>query len=138
MTLINDENYAAFLCLRRLKAIHRKEEPVISVEAKKELEERKIKLLEAQERKAYMEMTKNVASDKHKKEDEYGQIWKEMNRQGTAVFNTLITVGGAFTFAYYGAPMMVPSLDYTGSVICGLFLATIVFIADLYFIMKDM
>uniref|UniRef100_A0A914QJ66 Uncharacterized protein n=1 Tax=Panagrolaimus davidi TaxID=227884 RepID=A0A914QJ66_9BILA len=100
-----------FLCLRRLKAIHRKEEPEISVEAKKELEERKIKLLEAQERKAYMEMTKNVASEKHKKEDKNGQIWKEMNRQGTAVFNTLITVGGAFTFAYYGAPMMVPCLD---------------------------
>uniref|UniRef100_A0A914YE62 Uncharacterized protein n=1 Tax=Panagrolaimus superbus TaxID=310955 RepID=A0A914YE62_9BILA len=137
MTTI-DEHYAAFLHLRQLQVTHRKEEPVISVEAKKALEERKIKLLEAQERKAYKDMTKNVASEKYKKEDEYGQIWKEMNRQGTAVFNTLITVGGAFTFAYYGAPMMVPSLDLTGSVICGLILATIVFIADLYFIMKDM
>ena len=83
-------------------------------------------------------MVKNVAGEKRLKEDEYGQIWKEMNKQGTAVFNTLITVGGAFTFAYYGAPMMVPSLQVTGSVIAGLVLATIVFIADLYFIMKDM
>uniref|UniRef100_A0AC34GH83 Uncharacterized protein n=1 Tax=Panagrolaimus sp. ES5 TaxID=591445 RepID=A0AC34GH83_9BILA len=66
-----DEHYAAFLHLRQLQVSHRKEEPVISAEAKKALEKRKIKLLEAQERKAYKDMTKNVASEKYQKEDEY-------------------------------------------------------------------
>ena len=83
-------------------------------------------------------MVSNVSPAAHDKEDEYGHIWREMNRQGTAVFNTLITVGGAFTFAFYGINMMMPGLDLSYRIITGLIIGGIVFIADLYFIMKSM
>ena len=83
-------------------------------------------------------MVSNVAREKHNKEDEYGYIWREMNRQGTAVFNTLITVGGAFTFAFYGIQMMIPGIDFSYKIITGLIMGGIVFIADLYFIIKSM
>ncbi|KAE9550980.1 hypothetical protein FO519_005817 [Halicephalobus sp. NKZ332] len=133
-----DSDYAAFRSLRQLKPVKRELKPVLSDEDKAALEERKKKLVEEQEQRTYKQMVSNVASERHNKEDEYGHIWREMNRQGTAVFNTLITVGGAFTFAFYGIQMMIPGIDFPYKIISGLILGGIVFIADLYFIMKSM
>uniref|UniRef100_A0A7E4ZY64 Transmembrane protein 199 n=1 Tax=Panagrellus redivivus TaxID=6233 RepID=A0A7E4ZY64_PANRE len=133
-----DADYAAFRKLHRLRPKHREPEPLLSDEAKAALEKRLEKYQLEQESRIYNEMVKNVIRDKDVQSDEFGAVWKEMNRQGTVVFNTMLTVGGAFTFAYYGAPMMVPSLDLPYRVVCGLILGAIVFFADLYFIMKSM
>uniref|UniRef100_A0AC35TZG3 DUF2335 domain-containing protein n=1 Tax=Rhabditophanes sp. KR3021 TaxID=114890 RepID=A0AC35TZG3_9BILA len=71
---------------------------------------------------------------------DFGKDMKEVNRQSIAIFNTLITVAGAFTFGYYGITFMYPGLNlsFETKIIVGLVLATIVFIADLYFIIKSM
>jgi len=63
-----------------------------------------------------------------------------MNRELTAVINTLITVGGAFTFGFYGIQLAYPSwsADVATKVLVGLVLATLVFFADLYFLVKNM
>lgn len=83
-------------------------------------------------------MVRNVVRDTKLKEDEYGHIWREMNRQGTAVFNTLITVGGAFVFGYYGLSLMAPNSDLPNRIFAGLIIGGIVFIADMYFLIKNM
>lgn len=57
-----------------------------------------------------------------------------------AIFNTLITVGGAFTFGFYGINLAYPhlGLDFYIRIILGLFFGTIVLFADFYFIIKNM
>lgn len=65
---------------------------------------------------------------------------KEANRQGIAILNTLITVGGAFAFGFFGLHMAYPHLqmELATRMLLGLLFATIVFFADLYFIIKNM
>ncbi|VDK49044.1 unnamed protein product [Anisakis simplex] len=62
------------------------------------------------------------------------------NRQAIVVFNTLITVGGAFAFGFFGMGYAVPSLqtELLFRLSVGVLLALIVFFADLYFIIKGM
>jgi hypothetical protein len=71
---------------------------------------------------------------------DFGREMQTMNRQMIAVFNTLITVGGAFVFGFFGITYAYPSvtLDFSIRMMIGLVLATIVFFADLYFIVKNM
>uniref|UniRef100_A0A0K0EKY0 Low-density lipoprotein receptor domain class A n=1 Tax=Strongyloides stercoralis TaxID=6248 RepID=A0A0K0EKY0_STRER len=68
-----------------------------------------------QENKAYREMTKEVdSSQQFGKIDlmsDFGKELKEVNRQGIAIFNTIITVGGSFAFGYYGITFMYPGLN---------------------------
>lgn len=65
---------------------------------------------------------------------------KEVNRQVIAIFNTLITVAGAFAFGFYGISFAYPSLNlsFETRIIMGLGAATVVFFADLYFIAKSL
>uniref|UniRef100_A0A914EAU2 Uncharacterized protein n=1 Tax=Acrobeloides nanus TaxID=290746 RepID=A0A914EAU2_9BILA len=62
------------------------------------------------------------------------------NRQMTAIFNTILTVGGAFVFGFFGIEYAAPryKLDIALRMLIGLVLATVVFFADLYFIIKNM
>ncbi|KAI6237764.1 ATPase, vacuolar ER assembly factor, Vma12 family-containing protein [Aphelenchoides besseyi] len=71
---------------------------------------------------------------------DFGKELKEANRQAIAIFNTLITVAGAFVFGYYGITFAYPALGMSleARVIVGLILATIVFFADLWFIARSM
>ncbi|KAI1714523.1 endoplasmic reticulum-based factor for assembly of v-ATPase domain-containing protein [Ditylenchus destructor] len=64
------------------------------------------KLRTQQENKEYMEMTKSI--DPNRKYghtnlmENFGQEMREVNRQVIAVVNTVITVGGAFAFGFFG------------------------------------
>uniref|UniRef100_A0A0N5AII8 Transmembrane protein 199 n=1 Tax=Syphacia muris TaxID=451379 RepID=A0A0N5AII8_9BILA len=70
----------------------------------------------------------------------FGEELKAMNRQSVVVFNTLLTVGGAFAFGFFGVGYAYPALNLNVTVrmTIGLILATVVFFADLYFIVKGM
>lgn len=63
---------------------------------------------------------------------------KEANRQVISIFNTLLTVAAAFAFGFYGVSVAYPSLNLSLEVrlIFGICAATVVFFADLYFIVK--
>jgi hypothetical protein len=65
---------------------------------------------------------------------------KEVNRQLIAIVNALITVAGAFAFGYYGINLAYPSLNlnFETRLIMGMCAGTIVFFADMYFIIKSM
>src|SRR4051794_22255327 len=65
---------------------------------------------------------------------------KEVNRQMIAIFNTLLTVAGAFAFGFFGINYAYPALqlNFETRIILGLCTATVVFFADLYFITKSM
>lgn len=68
----------------------------------------------------------------------FGAEYREMNRQLIVLINTLLTVAGAFAFGYFGVQLAYPaaSFDIAPRLIIGLILGTIVFFADLYFIVK--
>lgn len=65
---------------------------------------------------------------------------RSVNRQMIAVINTLLTVGGAFAFGFFGINMAYShlNLDIATRMLLGLFFGTIVFFADIYFIVKNM
>jgi phosphotransferase system glucose/maltose/N-acetylglucosamine-specific IIC component len=71
---------------------------------------------------------------------DFGREMQSMNKQSMAVFNTVITVGGAFAFGFFGIDLAYPSLrlDFAVKMMIGLVIATIVFFADLYFLIKNM
>jgi len=102
------------------------------------------KLRDDQENREYMEMTKSIDPQrKYGKVDhmeDFGKEMRDVNRQAIAVLNTLITVGGAFAFGFFGISLAYPhlDLDIATRMLMGLVLGTIVFFADLYFIIKNM
>ncbi|KJH50684.1 hypothetical protein DICVIV_03124 [Dictyocaulus viviparus] len=63
-----------------------------------------------------------------------------VNRQLISVINVIITVGGAFFFGFSGVQYAYPQLhlDIATRFVIGLVPATIVFFADLYFLIKNM
>jgi hypothetical protein len=65
---------------------------------------------------------------------------RSVNRQLIAVINTVITVAGAFTFGFYGMDYMYSGgrLDFAVRMLIGVLLGTVVFFADLWFIVKGM
>ncbi|KHN86910.1 Transmembrane protein [Toxocara canis] len=102
------------------------------------------KLKKQQEDGMYKEMVRSIDPNQ-----QYGRVslmhnfgaeMRIANRQAIAVFNTLITVGGAFGFGFFGMGYAYPSLqtDLPFRLAVGIVLATIVFFADLYFIVKSM
>uniref|UniRef100_A0A0N5A1E1 DUF2335 domain-containing protein n=1 Tax=Parastrongyloides trichosuri TaxID=131310 RepID=A0A0N5A1E1_PARTI len=113
-------------------------------ESSKEFKELTEQLKNERDNRIYKDMIKEVdPSQKFGKIDlinDFGKELKEVNRQGIAIFNTLITVGGSFVFGFFGITFMYPGLNLSFGVrlIIGLVIATIVFFADLYFIIKGM
>uniref|UniRef100_A0A915D3N2 Transmembrane protein 199 n=1 Tax=Ditylenchus dipsaci TaxID=166011 RepID=A0A915D3N2_9BILA len=97
-----------------------------------------------QEDREYNEMTKSI--DAHRRYgkvdhmESFGKEMRDVNRQMIAVVNTLITVGGAFAFGFFGLDLAYPhlQLDIATRMLIGLVLGTLVFFADLYFIIKNM
>ena len=71
---------------------------------------------------------------------DFGREMQSMNKQSVAVINTVLTVAGAFVFGFFGVPLAYPSahLDFAVKMMIGLVIATIVFFADLYFLIKNM
>ncbi|XP_074641507.1 vacuolar ATPase assembly protein VMA12-like [Tubulanus polymorphus] len=102
-----------------------------------ELEARIQRLKAEQANREYKEMTKNVSHHiLEKKENTFGQDAKNMNSQLIAVFNFLLTIGGAFAFGYKATEysMVLPNVPIQLCV--GMVFGTVVFFADLYFLVK--
>ncbi|CAI4226337.1 unnamed protein product [Auanema sp. JU1783] len=102
------------------------------------------KLRRKQENMQYRKLVESVDSTQ-----QYGQVHhiqsfgaelKAVNRQLISVFNVLITVVGSFFFGFSGVTYAYPhlNLDLATRFLIGLVLATIVFFADLYFVIKSM
>ncbi|CAJ0564678.1 unnamed protein product, partial [Mesorhabditis spiculigera] len=71
---------------------------------------------------------------------DFGSDFRSMNRQLGTVINFAITVIGGFFFGFSGVTYAYPSRDWDLATrfLIGLVLATIIFFADLYFLIKNM
>uniref|UniRef100_A0A1I8BMD4 Transmembrane protein 199 n=1 Tax=Meloidogyne hapla TaxID=6305 RepID=A0A1I8BMD4_MELHA len=110
-------------------------------EAKREYKERIQRLKNQQANLEYNNMIRSIDQTRSNPLlQNFGQEMREMNRQMVAVINTLITVGGSFAFGFWGVQFAYPhlGLDIAERMLLGLVCATIVFFADLYFIVKSM
>ncbi|RCN29465.1 hypothetical protein ANCCAN_24780 [Ancylostoma caninum] len=101
-------------------------------------------LRKQQENMAYKKIVQSVdASQKYGKVnlvENFGAELKVVNRQLISIFNVVITVVGAFFFGFSGVQFAYPHLhlDLATRFMIGLVPATIVFFADLYFVIKNM
>uniref|UniRef100_A0A183GL37 Transmembrane protein 199 n=1 Tax=Heligmosomoides polygyrus TaxID=6339 RepID=A0A183GL37_HELPZ len=97
-----------------------------------------------QENMAYKKIVESVdATQKYGKinhMENFGAELRVVNRQLISIVNIVITVVGAFFFGFSGVQFAYPHLhlDIATRFIIGLVPATIVFFADLYFIIKNM
>lgn len=85
-------------------------------------------------------MTKNVGTFKVHEPGSVGKELKQLNNQMIGVFNFVLTVGGAFVFGYKATQYaFADSVQDTFplQLMSGLILGTIVFFADLYFLVKE-
>lgn len=104
----------------------------------KELEERLKRLrLEAEERE-YRRMTKNVSFSPHKEPllSDFAQSQKEMSKQLMMMFNFMGTVIGSAIFAYVISGSIMGEGNISFQMLAALLTGTLVFFADLYFIVK--
>ncbi|XP_067932487.1 transmembrane protein 199-like [Watersipora subatra] len=83
----------------------------------------------------YQKMTKNISSASEPNEG-IGKELKVMDSQVTFLFNFILTVVGAFVFGYKGVEYSLPTPNVSLQLTVGVTLATIVFFADVYFIIK--
>ncbi|ETN70465.1 hypothetical protein NECAME_04888 [Necator americanus] len=101
-------------------------------------------LRKQQENMTYKKLVQSVdASQKYGKVnhmENFGAELKVVNRQLMSIFNVVITVVGAFFFGFSGVQFAYPHLhlDLATRFIIGLVPATIVFFADLYFVIKNL
>ncbi|TMS36682.1 hypothetical protein L596_003784 [Steinernema carpocapsae] len=129
-----------FMAVEKLCPYKAPEAATDNTEYKKRIEA--LKLL--QEERDYMQMTKTIdPSQKYGRDnlmENFGQEMRSANRHLIAVFNTLLTVAGAFAFGFFGIEIAYPhlGLDMVKRMIIGLVLAVVVFFADLYFIIKGL
>ncbi|KAJ1372272.1 hypothetical protein KIN20_034381 [Parelaphostrongylus tenuis] len=116
----------------------------VSYRASEEFRAKTESLRRQQENLAYKRIIRSVdASQKYGKVDymvDFGAELKVVNRQLISVINVVITVAGAFFFGFSGVQYTYPQLrlDIATRFIIGLIPATVVFLADLYFIVKNM
>uniref|UniRef100_A0A914LA60 Uncharacterized protein n=1 Tax=Meloidogyne incognita TaxID=6306 RepID=A0A914LA60_MELIC len=110
-------------------------------EAKREYKERIERLRNQQANMEYNNMIRSIDQTRSNSLlQNFGQEMREVSRQMVAIINTLITVGGSFAFGFWGVQFAYPhlGLDIAERMLLGLVCATIVFFADLYFIVKSM
>ncbi|KAK3596313.1 hypothetical protein CHS0354_014799 [Potamilus streckersoni] len=113
--------------------------PEFKCHARNPILEARIQRLQAQqENREYNNMVRNVQS----KTNDFvavGNDYKELNRQLITIINFVVTVGGSFAFGYKATEYAFGSLGDTFllQMVVGLILATVVFIADMYFLIKS-
>ncbi|VDO26501.1 unnamed protein product [Brugia timori] len=124
--------------------------PVIEKKVDPEYEARLEKLRREEEDREYRKMTRSVDPNQiYGRENllhgfaEVAFVLQEMkavNKQLMVILNTLLTVAGGFSFGYFGIGYAYPNLHLNVAfrVALGLVIATVVFFADLYFIVKGM
>jgi len=107
-----------------------------------ELEARCERLRAQQANREYRDMTRNVDAHTAKESplSEIGREVRAINRHLITLFNMLFTVVGSFFFAYMGTSYLYPSGPgaFAGRLGAGLVTATIVFFADLYFVIRTL
>ncbi|WKX93921.1 hypothetical protein Q1695_011299 [Nippostrongylus brasiliensis] len=129
-----------FLLLNNL-TIHYED---LTYKASPEFRAKTEKLKRKQENMAYKKIVESVdPTQKYGKVshmDNFGAELKAVNRQLISVLNVVITVVGAFFFGFSGVQFAYPHLhlDIATRFLIGLVPATIVFFADLYFVVKNM
>lgn len=101
-----------------------------------ELEERIQRLKAEAAEKEYKRMTKNVSNPETYYKENLGNELKMMNNQVIAVINFAVTVAGAFAFGYKGSEAAMEQPNVAIQLTVGLVLGTIVFFADLYFLIQ--
>uniref|UniRef100_A0A1I8A4L0 Endoplasmic reticulum-based factor for assembly of v-atpase n=1 Tax=Steinernema glaseri TaxID=37863 RepID=A0A1I8A4L0_9BILA len=133
-------NFPFFMIAERLEVY----KPPVEKKDNPEYRRRLDRLRVEQQEREYKLMTKMIdPGQKYGRDtimENFGQELRSANRHLIAVFNTLLTVGGAFAFGFFGIDIAYPhlNLDMTRRMIIGLVLGIIVFFADLYFIVKGM
>jgi len=104
-----------------------------------QLEARIQKLKAEQSQRSYDVMTRNVKGRTQVKdiaEQSLGGQMKLMNNQILSMFNFVVTVAGSFAFAYKATEYSMEKPNFAVQLLSGLCVATVVFIADLYFLIK--
>jgi len=102
-----------------------------------ELEARCQKLRRAQEEREYRELTKNVRSLDKGDEAPLSVQMKELNAILIALLQFVVSVACAFTFGYLAPYYFYGSTNTGGKILCGTFVAFLVGLADLYFVIRD-
>ncbi|CAH1800473.1 unnamed protein product, partial [Owenia fusiformis] len=106
-----------------------------------ELEARIQRLKGQQANREYANMTKNLGStglySTNKAEPSFGADVKALNSQLIGVANFLITVIAGFAFGYKIVEYNMDVPDFALQLCSGMIFATIIFIADLYFFIKN-
>ncbi|KAF6024520.1 TMEM199 [Bugula neritina] len=107
-----------------------------SLETSPEYEARmsRLRLLAAEAE--YQKMTQNVSGQAVKQEN-IGQELRKMDSQVTFMFNFVLTVVGAFAFGYKAVEYSLDTPNLSLQLTVAVTLATLVFFADIYFIIKD-
>jgi len=105
--------------------------------------EARCELLRAQQsNREYRDMTRNVDTVKAKESplSEIGREIRAMNRHLVTLFNMVFTVVGSFVFAYFGTQYLYPTGPgaFASRLGAGLITGTVVFFADLYFIIRTL
>uniref|UniRef100_A0A1I7Z0M3 Endoplasmic reticulum-based factor for assembly of v-atpase n=1 Tax=Steinernema glaseri TaxID=37863 RepID=A0A1I7Z0M3_9BILA len=133
-------NFPFFMITERLEIYKPPVEKKDNPEYRRRLERLRVE----QQAREYKLMTKTIdAGQKYGRDttmENFGQELRSANRHLIVVVNTLLTVGGAFAFGFFGIHIAYPhlNLDMARRMIIGLVLGIIVFFADLYFIVKGM
>jgi len=103
-----------------------------------ELEARVQKLRAEAAEREYSRMTAKFQPQKRNQEDEpIGKQLQFLNRQLLTVFNFVLTVAGSFAFAYKATEYAMETPNVPVQLCAGLLVGTLVFIADIYFIIKN-
>ncbi|KAI0214660.1 transmembrane protein 199 [Lamellibrachia satsuma] len=85
----------------------------------------------------YAAMTHNIDSQRIKEPSTMGQEIRSVNQKLIAMFNFVLTVIGSFVFAYKATEYSLQKPSFELQLCSGLVVATIVFMADVYFLIKN-
>ncbi|KAF2884602.1 hypothetical protein ILUMI_21566 [Ignelater luminosus] len=104
-----------------------------------ELDRRCNLLKRQQENREYKAMTKNVDNiRKTHPENTIAYQLKQLNRQGLAVIQFIITVLSAFAFGLEGVQLMIGPLQFGFRLLLGIIFGLIVALAEIYFLAKKL
>ncbi|XP_048753487.1 transmembrane protein 199-like [Ostrea edulis] len=103
-----------------------------------ELETRIQRLKAEQANREYKEMVRSVDKEQKAERERFGAEVKAMNSHIWSVVNFIVTVGGAFAFGYKATEYTFSGGNtFVAQMVAGLIFATVVFFADLYFMVKQ-
>ncbi|XP_022338043.2 vacuolar ATPase assembly protein VMA12-like [Crassostrea virginica] len=103
-----------------------------------ELEARIQRLKAEQENREYRNMVRTVDREQKEEINRFGAEVKAMNSHIWSAINFAVTVVGAFAFGYKATEYtFTGSNSFVAQIVAGLIFATVVFFADLYFMIKQ-